>query len=241
MQSVDVKSLIEPKLNEIWQNPEYHRNSEIQEVIQRGYLAHSQIPVDTIVFVGINPSFDKNQRSVVSKSEGRWGEFTDLKQEDNEYQKYFGKFEGIAANLKQTWDSIKWTHIDMLYFRETKQSFIKDVLMKDELGRRFIAEQLEITKTIIEKITPKILVVSNTAARDFFVDKDGSFGYKFNYKLLFNNDLGTHILELDSNGKVKKIPTFFTSMLTGQRALDNGSFERLQWHIEFALNKLDEL
>jgi len=37
---------------------------------------------------------------------------------------------------------------------------------------------------------------------------------------------------------LKNVPIFFTSMLTGQRALDNGSFERLIWHINFVLGKI---
>jgi hypothetical protein len=34
---------------------------------------------------------------------------------------------------------------------------------------------------------------------------------------------------------LENIPIFFTSMLTGQRALDKGSYARLIWHIKYAL------
>lgn len=38
----------------------------------------------------------------------------------------------------------------------------------------------------------------------------------------------------------KNNPFFFSSMLTGQRALDNGSFERLVWHIKKVKSKLEK-
>lgn len=232
---VDVQSLIETELNEIWQKSQYkdHSDDQIREVIQRGFVAHSPIPSNALVFVGINPSFGNDQVSVVSESEGKWGVFQALEQKDNPYQRYFSKFETIAKEVNEA-----WTHIDMLYFRETKQGFVEN-LLKDKSGRQFIEEQLDLTKKIIEAISPKILVVSNTAARNFLIVKNEDVKEYFGYKFVFDNNFGTHILELASNdGKTKKIPTFFTSMLTGQRALDNGSFQRLQWHIKFALDKL---
>ncbi|MEY3784343.1 MAG: hypothetical protein RLZZ230_665 [Candidatus Parcubacteria bacterium] len=36
-------------------------------------------------------------------------------------------------------------------------------------------------------------------------------------------------------GMEKKVPVFFTSMLSGQRALDRWSYERLVWHIKQAV------
>ena len=35
----------------------------------------------------------------------------------------------------------------------------------------------------------------------------------------------------------EKIPTFLSGMLTGQRALDNYSLERLGWHIKQVIDK----
>lgn len=36
-----------------------------------------------------------------------------------------------------------------------------------------------------------------------------------------------------NNSFLEGTPVFFSSMLTGQRALDLGSLERLEWHIRF--------
>lgn len=43
----------------------------------------------------------------------------------------------------------------------------------------------------------------------------------------FDPQVGHNYYDIDGNA----IPIFFASMLTGQRALDNYSFERLQWHL----------
>ena len=51
----------------------------------------------------------------------------------------------------------------------------------------------------------------------------------------FDEKLGTH--KIINNLELENTPVFFTSMLTGHRAIDNGSFERLKWHINFILKQ----
>lgn len=50
-----------------------------------------------------------------------------------------------------------------------------------------------------------------------------------NFAFKFDNNIGTHIITEPEI--LASVPVFFTSMLSGQRALDIGSFERLKWHI----------
>lgn len=38
----------------------------------------------------------------------------------------------------------------------------------------------------------------------------------------------------------KRIPVFYSGMLSGAHAVDNGSFDRLIWHIKYVLNMLSE-
>ena len=47
-------------------------------------------------------------------------------------------------------------------------------------------------------------------------------------KIIFDDKIGTYKITLNE----KSVPVFFSSMLTGQRALDKGSFERLKWHVK---------
>lgn len=124
----------------------------------------------------------------------------------------------------------------MLVFRETQQSFIKRSLLRKESGREFVQKQLGIAKKIIEHLNPKIIVVSNTQARAFIgADKyynpnvkygNVSMGYEFDFDI----NKGTHKIKGEFTPYV-----FLTSMLSGQRALDKGSRERLVWHINKTL------
>ncbi len=112
-----------------------------------------------------------------------------------------------------------------------------------KVGLDFIWKQIEISREIIEKAKPKIIVVNNTLARDFFginksEDRTQSvwmgYDFKFDYEIGTHRIIGNKELKTDLTGT----PVIFTSMLTGQRALDNGSFERLTWHIDFVNKNL---
>lgn len=60
-------------------------------------------------------------------------------------------------------------------------------------------------------------------------------------RFLFDDKIGTHRITGNKEFEtvLKGTPVFFTSMLTGQRALDNGSFERLGWHINKVKKKFE--
>jgi len=144
--------------------------------------------------------------------------------------KYFTKFVDIAEKTK-----MKWSHFDLLYMRETDQKKISS-LLKTERGRHFIYQQLMVSKQIVNKIMVQensvVFVVNNTLARDLLgKDKPNSAAeHWMNYNFVWREDFGTYFC----NGH----PFFFTSMLTGQSALDKGSYERLIWHIKFVKEKL---
>src|SRR5699024_10216291 len=140
---------------------------------------------------------------------------------------YFRRFVDISQKT-----GVKWSHWDLLFFRETKQRYI-DKLIKKDYGIDFIKEQLEISKRIISMSRPKIIVVSNTKARRFMRNKKSRLYMGSEFE--FDEGLGTYIIINDD--VLAGTPVFFTSMLTGQRALDNGSYERLVWHINFVLEK----
>ena len=50
-----------------------------------------------------------------------------------------------------------------------------------------------------------------------------------NFEFEFDDTIGTY--RIINNPDFKDTIVFFSGMLTGQRALDNGSFERLKWHL----------
>jgi hypothetical protein len=118
----------------------------------------------------------------------------------------------------------------LFFYQETAQKSFYEIL-QNQNGKDFLSQQIQIAKELIIHIKPKIIVVANTLARDLML-KEHDLGVNF-FDFKFNEVLGTYQI---SNTELKDTPIFFTSMLTGQRALDNGSFERLKWHIKNVLN-----
>ncbi len=120
----------------------------------------------------------------------------------------------------------------MLFLRETNQKYIDTICKNYPEGLNFIWQQLLVTKEILEELSPKVIIVSNTKARLFLgkeriKDRNIWLGYDF----VFDDEIGTDRI-MNKDSKLYGIPVFFTSMLSGQRAIDNGSFERLKWHIK---------
>ena len=130
-----------------------------------------------------------------------------------ETHKYFKKFIDVSKDA-----DMPWSHIDLLFLRETDQKNVKQ-LMRDKIGHEFLMKQLAVSKEIIELAKPQLIVINNTFARELF-----------QFKTVFDEQIGTH--RIFGNIALEATPVFFTSMLTGQRALDLGSYERLKWHIK---------
>ena len=231
---MNVSKLIEEPINCIWKK----YNALTKNIPP---LAVESIPHDAIIFIGINPSLGNSDRKRLEVKNDKSIEFYELPSKENykKPHKYFTKFYEIGKRL-----NIPIGHLDVLYMRETQQSTVKD-LFKTNKGIQFIYEQLQVTKNVINEIVtksnPKAFVVNNTLARDFMgkfkhFDKYGNSHYHpnideekehwMNFLFDWDDELGTYILEI-KEVKKRKIPFFFTSMLTGQRALDNDSFDRL--------------
>lgn len=165
-----------------------------------------------------------SHRAVIASDEYQRGEA-------NDYKNFFGKLEKIAKHAGE-----KWSHMDMLYYRETRQELV-DEIIHDKIGLAFVLRQLNITKQVLEAVKPKVLIISNTMARRLLgKDRTQKDNLWPNYDFEFDNKIGTH--RIKTEGPLKDVPVFFTSMITGMRALDLGSVERLEWHIKFVLNKI---
>jgi hypothetical protein len=208
MKTFSVKQIFEEQINQLW-NSDKHREINF---LNRGYAIQNNIELDSLLFIGINPAYKNNDPNQSSH-------FYDVALEGAVYQ-YFKKFQDIS---KKT--NLKWTHIDLLFIRETNQKNI-EAIVKTQTGWDFCQKQLEISKQIIQETKPKIIVVSNAYARRLF----GIY-----FKCSFDNNIGT--FRIIENEFLNNTPVFFTSMLTGQRALDLGSYERLIWHINFVKDK----
>jgi hypothetical protein len=215
MESFSVKELFAHQINQLWDDDKF-KSIPIKE---RGYAIQDCIIKDALLFIGINPSVigdNTEERTFYSNSHG-------------DTHKYFKKFIEIHQET-----GIPWAHLDLLYMRETNQRAIVELCENkyNRIGYDFAKAQYLISKEIIELACPRIIIVNNTYARKWLTD---SYFNKdcFNYK--FDDTIGTY--RIQDHPLLSNTPIFFTSMLTGQRALDLGSYERLKWHIKFVLNK----
>lgn len=220
METFSIKELYQGQIDEIWNNSLYNNI----EVLQRGYAIHDRIKKNSILFLGINPSFSGKPKPI--------SHFINI-DENQKSHPYFNRFKEIASKT-----NLSWKHYDLFFFRETKQNFIQ-ILLKDAAGTDFLYKQLEVSKEIILDAQPKIIVVSNTMSRHFMgfdKNREKNTGVWMDFDFIFDQEIGTYRI---TNTELKDVPVFFTSMLTGQRALDKGSYERLIWHIKFVLKKLN--
>ncbi|MFS4491728.1 hypothetical protein [Maribacter sp. 2308TA10-17] len=223
---IDVEILIQDKVNALW------KEFSEEEYCQFAPNSIAEIPDDGLVFIGINPSLTDTVKERLVKDNITDCEFYKLSYDKNTNYRYFKKFFDVSEQTE-----LNWGHLDLLYNRETNQKKVAG-LLKTERGKDFLYKQCMITKIVLDRIidekNPRIFVVNNTLARDLLgnyhtekpkIKSTHWIGYDF----IWNEDFGTYVY--------KNNAFFFTSMLTGQRALDNGSFQRLIWHINFVKNK----
>lgn len=135
---------------------------------------------------------------------------------------FFAPFKRIAAAVAHP-----WAHFDLLFQRETDQKAI-DTLCAAPHGVDFVWEQLQVSKRLLDAAQPAVLIVCNTKARELLgLDKAGDRNVWLGLDFCWDDALGTY--------RYQGVPTFFSAMLSGQRALDKGSHKRLEWHIKRAL------
>jgi len=189
---------------------------------------------NSILFVGCNPSFNQRVFARIlrgTKYEGinlKWRNISrDLEGVDKcisiekyaieKYVSYFGPLKNIANET-----NIPFQHADLFLYRQTSQKEFKKLIFEKGKMNKFGLDQIDIFKKVIKASQPKIIVVVNAFASDIIRDEF--------IKLItdFDRKRGFHWLSLDNK---RKIPIFFSSMITGQRALDKYSLERLKWHI----------
>lgn len=144
---------------------------------------------------------------------------------------YYNKFKVIAERIGL---DLPWDHIDLFFLRETKQDKLRtavfenpktDSLELNACGRA----QLGIALDLLKCLEPKVIVVANALASRIIGNEFAKNGS--GYDLKFHSCCGYHTIRLNN----KRVPIFFSSMLSGQRALDLCSLERLIWHIQLAL------
>mgnify|MGYP000887947620 CR=1 FL=1 len=226
---INIKELYESQVLELW-----YKYENLPVLTQEGfeYRKFPLLPLTLtkggILFVGINPSYSQQNNCLPTEKVSFYSNPTSNLKDIQ----YFERFKEISNYC----NNYEWNHLDLLFIRETNQNIIKDLLY-DKQGIEFISEQLRISFEIINCVQPQIIVVSNALVAEFFGKKkrehENKFkkiwlGYDLDFDKDFDKTIGTYKIPVGN----KETPIIFSSMLSGQRALDIGSFERLKWQIK---------
>ncbi|WP_299665223.1 hypothetical protein [uncultured Polaribacter sp.] len=237
---IDIEADYKQTVKQIWKDFE---NSNIFSDAEKEYRRYPLLPEkvykNKLLFIGINPSFTKGSTIPEKDKNNDIGFYSEQLDQSKKDIPYFEKIKEVANFCKT-----EWTHLDLFFLRETNQKIIEKLSLENI---EFLNAQLRISFEIIEKSEPKLIIVSNAFASEFFGKMKAkhhllnniwrSFDLFFynderkNKKSTFNYEIGTYEIELNN----KKIPIIFSGMLSGQRALDIGSLERLKWQSKMIL------
>lgn len=215
MPKYSIKKNHEREMRAIFNNPNYSKIPHLSE----GFMSVEDVETEALLFVGLNPAIPKKLKFNSN--------FYPLGQKDNKYREFFGKFEEIAQEVAMT-----WSHLDLLMLKESQQSVVKDLLYDPKLkAAPFFFDQLKVSKKILEASKPQIIVVTSTLGRLFTGKMQAEnenvwMGYTFKFDPILGTDVITN-----EDSALKGTPVFFTTLLSGPKALDLGSYERLVWHI----------
>lgn len=182
----------------------------------RSYDIIDKVEIGGVLFVGINPSFDENNTGscygCVRPSEG-WG-----------YEHpYFVKPKLLNERIGDS----GFSHVDLFSVRSRHQWRVRQLVDCSKSRAFFVEKQYELFRKIVDGTMPRCIVVINGMASGLI--RDG----KVLGKMQHDDELGVDMYEV--NGK--RIPVFYSGMLSGAHALDNGSFDRLLWHIKYVLRQ----
>lgn len=180
---------------------------------------------DGILFVGFNPSFpiaiENNLGHLYDiDTLDRINVDTVIKEEMKSQATlpYFSPLKEIASKL-----TLPWSHLDIFMFRETSQNKAQErVFTASKQFTPFGEKQFALFRKALYKSHPKAIVVINAAASHIL---------KSHLRLNYNDGDGCYY----SSDENIKAPFFLGSMLSGQRALDIYSRERLTWHLKRVL------
>lgn len=193
-------------------------------------LYKEKLKTSCLLYIGINPSFSKDGKKFFKEKSIDMDEFFEyplkkydyeidicIQKEAEKTQAYFKKANQLAEEL-----NLDLEYMDLFFIRETDQNQLKSKIYLKKKLNTFALEQLKLSKELLLQASPKIILVANALASNIFKEE-------------FSNDItisnNCYYLSLNN----KKIPLFFSGMLSGQRALDNFSFERLKWNMQVSI------
>lgn len=178
---------IELSLTRIWTK---YRALIDKQIISRRPIFSADGVKESILFVGVNPSYNPNDDKICVESNDKnslmYGSFY----QRHDAPDYFKSLELFAAQM-----NVGYTHINLLYARENDRELLLNC------DHNFIREQLELTYETIIKAKPIVIIFFSDYCKDLIFGED-------RWVSPLKNSNGKYIL----NGT--SIPVMFTDDIT---------------------------
>lgn len=216
----------------------------------RAPMIYDELSQSDILFVGVNPSFiDINKSFNFVKVNSVKNESTaylsnlekdnfeslfydlnsvntntkllgDIHKVFRQNYSYFKKFNHIADQLK-----VRVEHLDLFPIRETSQKLVAKLVSQNQ---DFTNACFDIFLSAVRQIAPKAIIIENSFLRDLLINSSHpeirNYFPSYDFNSFKSSEVGTPINKYS-------MAVYYTSMLTGQRAIDLGSYNRLIWSL----------
>lgn len=126
---------------------------------------------------------------------------------------------------------VEFCHHDLFFVRETNQN---KVLALKAKCRDFFTAQWKYSKGIIEKATPKIIIVINGGVGNLIRKELGTDFFGFIPGASWNEECGVDIVKIGE----REVPIIFTGMLSSTGRINKGTETTLFWNIRHIARQL---
>ena len=222
---------------------------------ERAPMIYDELSKSEILFVGVNPSFIDLDKSIhfvkvncikndstaylsklnkvdfeslfydLDSVNSNVKPLGDIHKVFRQNYPYFKKFNHIAQQL-----NINIAHIDLFPVRETSQKLVAKLLSQNQ---DFTNACFEIFLSALKQFSPRVIIIENSFIRDLLINSSHpeirNYFPSYDFKSFKLSEVGTPINKYG-------MAVYYTSMLTGQRAIDLGSYNRLLWSLSKFLN-----
>ena len=237
------------QLNErIWKI--WDKHSALTDGLNRAPLIYPEMNRAGFLCVGMNPSFSEGE-SKLNTSSKLFNDITRNKFYSIETAKQFGESWNFEELDQQAYSfnnhpyhklykkiidlileplCVDFQHVDLFPIRETSQKLILSLLQKEKTNKKNYPNLNELGKDLLNVfiemlnfISPDYLMINNAEVSHILLSHFGVHREKG-----LDQERGCYYFDISG----KQVPVFCSGMLSGQRALDVYSRERLFWHIK---------
>ncbi len=217
---MDIEELYKNDIEALWNEQteliSKRKRTPDDEIICRGYAVEKELPHDDVLFLGMNPAYDEEKEA--DKKNFFYPVCC-----GNSYFTAVSKLSDAACRYTNP------SHHDLLFVRNTRQNQVA-ALFDKELYKEFMQKQLDVSASIIKRLSPKLIVILNAGAVIQFEKI-----FKNDTRCPYDEKLGAYRFIINDS-----TPVLYSSMLSGVRPLDKGSRRSLEWHIRFIMEILNK-